>query len=65
MKIMKSMFKIIQDTPYCSNCGESDWKKSKNGKLYCVYCGHPMILHTHCDKMQFKEHIKKELEKRR
>ena len=62
---MKSMFEIIQSIPYCSNCGESDWKKDKEGKMYCVYCGHPMIVDKDCEKEQFKDNIKKALEKRR
>lgn len=40
----KSMFEIIQNIPYCSNCGKLNWKKDKKGILYCVYCGHPMII---------------------
>ena len=54
---MKSMFKIIQDTPYCSNCGESDWKKNKNGKIYCIYCGHPMISNFAKKREHFKDKI--------
>lgn len=57
----KSMFEIIQSIPYCSNCGENDWEKNKNGKLYCVYCGHPMIIDN--KRIQFKEKFKKEMEK--
>lgn len=48
----KSMFEIIQNIPYCSNCGKLNWKKDKNGMLYCVYCGHPMI--TEKDKEETK-----------
>ena len=64
---MKSIFEIISDFPkiYCSNCGETDWNKDKNGKLYCVYCGHPMIIHKECTKDQFKEKIIDEMEKRK
>ena len=59
---MKSIFGIIQNIPYCSNCGESDWNKDKNGKMYCVYCGHPMIINKD-SKTQFKDKIKEEMEK--
>lgn len=61
----KSIFEIIQNTPYCSNCGENDWKKNKNGEMYCVYCGHPMIIDKNYEKEHFKDNVKKALEKRR
>ena len=62
---MKCIFEIIRDLPYCSNCGESDWKKGKNGELYCVYCGHPMIREKDCEKIEFKMKVKRALEKRK
>ena len=62
---MKSKFEIIQDTPYCSNCGESDWKKNKEGKLYCVYCGFLMTNTTSQNRDNFKNNVKKLLDKRR
>ena len=62
---MKKMFEIIQNTPYCSNCGESDWKRNKEGKLYCLYCGHPMVTTRELEKAHFKENMKKIIEKRR
>jgi len=51
----KSMFEIIQSTPYCSNCGKFDWRKNKNGTLCCVYCGHPMVVEKDKEKEQNKK----------
>ena len=62
---MKNMFEIIQSTPYCSNCGESNWKKNKDGKIYCVYCGYVMTNTQSQNKDNFKNNIKKLLDKRR
>lgn len=62
---MKKMFEIIQNFPYCSNCGESNWKKDKNGNIYCVYCGYLMTNTYSQNKDNFKNNIKKLLDKRR
>lgn len=62
---MKSKFEIIQDTPYCSNCGESDWKKNKEGKMYCVYCVFLMTNTSSQNRDNFKNNVKKLLDKRR
>ena len=62
---MKSIFEIIQNTPYCSNCGEKDWIKNKKGEIFCVYCGHPMIMDKYCNRSEFKERLEKEIEKRK
>lgn len=62
---MKNRFEIIQDAPYCSNCGESEWKKTKNGSICCVYCGYVMTNTQSQNKDNFKNNLKKILDKRR
>lgn len=62
---MKNTFEIIQNSPYCSNCGESEWAKNKEGKIYCVYCGYLMTNTKNQNKDNFKNNVKKILDKRR
>ena len=62
---MKKKFRVIQDAFYCSNCGESDWKKNKKGQTYCVYCGYIMTNTSKQNQDNFKNNLKKVLDKRR
>ena len=61
----KIYFEIIQSSPYCSNCGESEWKRTKNGDIYCVFCGHLMTNTQNQNRDNFKNNVKKLLDKRR